>query len=382
MAVRGPMRQQITNALINFKPLESGIQNLGNALATARNRENLATIGEAAKGGNLAAGRDMAFEAGMAPLAMQFGNALAQREARAASAARAARAAEENRRRFELQMAENKRQFDATHGLQQQRFKLAQARAASPAARKLPPRVQEYEYDMAQRRARGDTKLPTISEWRKEQKVKPKAQSAARLKINEMLTQSDVVTKNIDRAMKLSKSTMIDRDTPFLNIGTGQETTVGLAGAATAGIPGTDSYDLKSALEQIKANIGFDKLQAMREASPTGGALGQVSNFEVRQLQAVMGNLDQFQSAKQLRDALTTVRKIVTNRRKNYIDAYKKDFDADFKPEESGALLSDPAQTDPSATLPGAGPAQFAAPGLGAARAFTYVPGQGLIPKE
>ncbi|WP_299830661.1 hypothetical protein [uncultured Roseobacter sp.] len=49
-------------------------------------------------------------------------------------------------------------------------------------------------------------------------------------------------------------------------------------------------------LATIKANIGFDKLQSMRDASPTGGALGQVSEFENRLLQAVFGSLVQSQS--------------------------------------------------------------------------------------
>ena len=51
----------------------------------------------------------------------------------------------------------------------------------------------------------------------------------------------------------------------------------------------------------IKGNIGFDKLQALRDASPTGGALGQVSTFELETLQAVFGSLKQSQSEEQLR---------------------------------------------------------------------------------
>jgi len=48
-------------------------------------------------------------------------------------------------------------------------------------------------------------------------------------------------------------------------------------------------------VKTIKANIGFDRLQQMRNESPTGGALGNVSNFEVELLQSVLGsiNLDQ-----------------------------------------------------------------------------------------
>lgn len=65
-------------------------------------------------------------------------------------------------------------------------------------------------------------------------------------------------------------------------------------------IPGTEAQALKNNLATIKANIGFDKLQAMRDASPTGGALGQVSERELMFLQSVFGSLDQSQSAEEL----------------------------------------------------------------------------------
>ena len=65
-------------------------------------------------------------------------------------------------------------------------------------------------------------------------------------------------------------------------------------------IPGTEAQALKNNLATIKANIGFDKLQAMRDASPTGGALGQVSERELGFLQSVFGSLDQSQSAEEL----------------------------------------------------------------------------------
>jgi len=70
-------------------------------------------------------------------------------------------------------------------------------------------------------------------------------------------------------------------------------TVVGLLGSAAARVPGTAAYRLGQYLETIKSNIGFSELQAMREASPTGGALGQVSEFENRLLQAVQGSLQQ-----------------------------------------------------------------------------------------
>ena len=59
---------------------------------------------------------------------------------------------------------------------------------------------------------------------------------------------------------------------------------------------GSKARDLRNTLETIKANIGFESLQAMREASKTGGALGQVAVQELTALQAILGSLDPSQN--------------------------------------------------------------------------------------
>ena len=74
----------------------------------------------------------------------------------------------------------------------------------------------------------------------------------------------------------------------------------GFAGAIVSAVPGTRAHDLKRNLDGVKANVGFDKLQSMRENSPTGGALGQVSENENRLLQSVFGSVEQSQSEEQL----------------------------------------------------------------------------------
>jgi len=61
-------------------------------------------------------------------------------------------------------------------------------------------------------------------------------------------------------------------------------------------VPSTPAMGVKNMIKTIKANIGFGKLQSMREVSPTGGALGQVSNIELELLTSVIGGLEQAQS--------------------------------------------------------------------------------------
>ena len=59
---------------------------------------------------------------------------------------------------------------------------------------------------------------------------------------------------------------------------------------------GKNRIDALSLATTIKSSIGFDRLQQMREESPTGGALGQVSELELVTLQATLGSLDLNQS--------------------------------------------------------------------------------------
>lgn len=72
------------------------------------------------------------------------------------------------------------------------------------------------------------------------------------------------------------------------------------AGSMLSSIPGTPARNLAATLETVKANFGFDRLQQMREASPTGGALGQVAVQELVALQSTVASLDQAQSPAQL----------------------------------------------------------------------------------
>jgi len=57
-------------------------------------------------------------------------------------------------------------------------------------------------------------------------------------------------------------------------------------------IPLTDSRELNNYVETLQSNLAFSRLQKMRDESKTGGALGQVSNIELRLLQSSIAALD------------------------------------------------------------------------------------------
>jgi hypothetical protein len=90
-----------------------------------------------------------------------------------------------------------------------------------------------------------------------------------------------------------------------------------LVGAGTAGfgsgplslIRGTSASNLEAKLDTLRANLSFDTLAAMRAASPTGGALGAISDTELRLLGSTVASLNTAQSPAALRAGLIKVAK-------------------------------------------------------------------------
>lgn len=108
-----------------------------------------------------------------------------------------------------------------------------------------------------------------------------------------------VVTTGIDDALKLINEHKNDK------IGN-----TGVAAQVLSGVGNTDANELKNTLLTIQTNIGIDKLNEMRAASPTGGALGQVSDYENKMLQAAYGSLAQEQSPETLERNLRRIRRL------------------------------------------------------------------------
>lgn len=118
--------------------------------------------------------------------------------------------------------------------------------------------------------------------WQKQQA----AQQAGAVKESQADTKAGIVTEDVDRALEKIKAD------PFW--------TTGLMAGWASQIGGTPAADVKRLIDTVKANAGFNELQKMRDASPTGGALGQVTERELQFLQSVIGSLEQDQSSEQL----------------------------------------------------------------------------------
>lgn len=72
-----------------------------------------------------------------------------------------------------------------------------------------------------------------------------------------------------------------------------------------------EAIDVQNDLATLQSIVSFDRLQAMREASPTGGALGAVSERELALLQSSMGALNQYSSPEQLKQTLRFIKGVM-----------------------------------------------------------------------
>ncbi len=83
-------------------------------------------------------------------------------------------------------------------------------------------------------------------------------------------------------------------------------------GSLLARIPESAARNFQAELSTLKANIAFNELTQMREASKTGGALGQVSNLEMGLLESALGALDAGQSPDNIRAQLEKIKASIT----------------------------------------------------------------------
>jgi hypothetical protein len=138
------------------------------------------------------------------------------------------------------------------------------------------------------------------------------AYNKARRGVDEFMAQNSIVLGDIDKALESVGP-----------LSTG-------AGAALKDLPIvggiTPAGQMESLMETIRANVGFDKLQAMREASPTGGALGAVTEKELAFLQAVFGSLRQDISPENVTRNLTRLREHMVGREQRIREAFAADF--------------------------------------------------------
>jgi GH24 family phage-related lysozyme (muramidase) len=109
------------------------------------------------------------------------------------------------------------------------------------------------------------------------------------------VTAANVVTRDIDRILERLNTAVL----PVT--GMGATTMAALVG----GSPAADVAELRKTIE---GNISFNKLNELRQQSPTGGALGNVTDKDLELLKTTLGSLNQNQSPRQFRENLLNLR--------------------------------------------------------------------------
>jgi hypothetical protein len=118
-----------------------------------------------------------------------------------------------------------------------------------------------------------------------------------------------------------------------------------ITGIAAGRLPGITSAgrEAEALFDKISARGGFQELQNMRQASPTGGALGNVSNQEGAQLRQAFAALDRRQDAASVRKAITDAINQIRASQQTIKEAYDTTYE--YKQGGGGAA---PAPASPN----------------------------------
>lgn len=108
-------------------------------------------------------------------------------------------------------------------------------------------------------------------------------------------------------------------------------------------IPGGHAADADALLTTLKSQIGLNVLQALRQTSKTGGALGRVSNFEMQTLQENMAALKKSQSLDQFKGQLTLLKSNLNNIKTELSQAAQQDAQAKANSGGGGTQVNIPA---------------------------------------
>jgi hypothetical protein len=124
-----------------------------------------------------------------------------------------------------------------------------------------------------------------------------------------------------------------------------------ITGIAAGRIPGITSAgrEAEALFDKIVARGGFQELQNMRQASPTGGALGNVSNQEGAQLRQAFAAIDRRQDAASVRKAINDAIQQIRASQQNVREAYDLTYEYKQRGGETSAPAPSPAQRAPAA---------------------------------
>lgn len=149
---------------------------------------------------------------------------------------------------------------------------------------------------------------PATQNWESTGLTKPISEAAG----IKAMERAEKISEKEETKQIAARRTLQQSNTAITNIETALSNPSINAGALNrvvqSKIPGTEDYNLARTIDTVKALVGFGALEEMRKASPTGGALGQVSEREISFLQATLGSMDIGQDSRVLKANLERIR--------------------------------------------------------------------------
>ena len=187
-----------------------------------------------------------------------------------------------------------------------------------------PPAGQDYEFVYDDTGKFQNVRLVNIEGGKQEEEASKEDQARIAGFTNQSRS-GRIVLENIDRAIEIAMGT---------------DMATGLRGQILQNVGGTEARNLSKTIETVSATIGFDRLQRMRDESPTGGALGQVAVQELEALRATMGSLDITQDKEIVVRNLQRVKREYITSMKRIIDAAIIDNEKGLKNKITGKVVS------------------------------------------
>jgi hypothetical protein len=165
------------------------------------------------------------------------------------------------------------------------------------------------------------------------------------------------------------KTTTLEKDIKELINHPGLPSITGIAAGRLPGIT-AEGRAAEALFNRIQKAGGFRELQEMRNASPTGGALGQVSNQENTSLQQTFAAIDRTQNAADVKKGLNKALDELTQSKGRVREAFDMTYDyrpADSAPPAAPATPSAPSAGGNTVTIPGGKVLTFPTPEAAAA---------------
>jgi hypothetical protein len=121
----------------------------------------------------------------------------------------------------------------------------------------------------------------------------------------------------------------------------------GLTGPAISKIPGTEAYDAAAKLENLQTRAFVTEIQRMRAASPTGGAVGNVTEREMAALSNIQASLKlglkEGELRKQLKQYVDGLNRALKTIPKEYANTYG--YQGEFDDILKGGVVQQPTQS-------------------------------------